>query len=126
MREGGREGRREGGREGGKEGGRKGERTGAPTHPPTAHPHTHTPTQLHPHTYTHLWFPGWLHILQELLKADQSVCKDPECFRCMLVVHQDDGDVVDVTEIIQLRGKIHISRDEDHSGRGRVGVRKPT
>lgn len=74
---------------------------------------------------THLSFPGCLHIFQKLLIADQRVGKDSKCLRRVFIVHKSDGDVVDVPKVVQLRGKVHISRDEN-DGRGRrIGVSKP-
>ena len=67
-----------------------------------------------------------IHVLKELIKVDECVSEHLECLAGLAVVHQDNGDVVDMTEISQLRGEVDITRDEDDRGGGGVGVGKPT
>ena len=38
---------------------------------------------------------------------------------------QHHGQVVEVDEVVQLHGEVHVPRDEDHRGGGGVGVGEP-
>ena len=74
----------------------------------------------------YLWLVRSVHILKELIKVDEFVGEDLEGLAGLAVVHQDNGDVVDVPEVSQLRGEVDITGDEDDCGGGGVGVGKAT
>ena len=67
-----------------------------------------------------------LHIFKELVEVDKGVSKDFEPLVGLGVVHQHYGNVMDVSEISQLRRKVDVTRNEDDRRRGGVGVGKPT
>ena len=37
-------------------------------------------------------------------------------------MHQNDGHVVDVSQVVELRGEVDVAGDQDHRGGGGVGV----
>ena len=49
--------------------------------------------------YMYLWFMRSIHVHKELIKVDEFVSEHLEGLAGLGVVHQDYGDVVDVTEV---------------------------
>ena len=64
-------------------------------------------------------------ILYELIITNQLVSKCLQGLCCIGVMHQHHCDIVQVDKVIQLHGEVYVSRNEYHSGRGRIGVSKP-
>ena len=74
----------------------------------------------------YLWFPGSINILQEVVIVKALVCEDLEGFRSHPVVDEKDGEVVNVTEVVELRGEVDVTRDQHHGGRRGVGAGEAT
>ena len=76
--------------------------------------------------YTYLLFSGSINVLQEVVVVEALVCEDLEGFGGDPVVNEEDGEVVDVAEVVDLWGEVDVARDQHHGGRRGVGAGEAT